>query len=64
MAQTMCMGQAAGMAAALSLQYDTSASAGSMDLLQKKLRELGTVLEAPEIIADTSRHGWMNNISK
>ena len=64
MAQTMCMGQAAGMAAALSLQYDTSASAVSVDLLQKALRELGTVLEVPERIADTSRNGWMNNISK
>ncbi|MEO6313638.1 MAG: FAD-dependent oxidoreductase [Chitinophagaceae bacterium] len=62
MAQTMSMGQAAGIAASLSLEKDQSAAAVNIGLLQERLRGLGAVLEVPAINADTSRGGWTKNI--
>lgn len=61
MAQTMGMGQAAGLAAVLSLENDCSAGDIPVNRLQEQLTELGAVIEMPEKIADTSRNGWKNN---
>jgi hypothetical protein len=61
MAQTMSMGQAAGMSAILSLDSDCSASEPDIVKLQENLVRTGSVLDIPERIADTGRHGWKNN---
>ncbi|CAN5423198.1 FAD-dependent oxidoreductase [soil metagenome] len=58
MAQTMSMGQAAGLAACISLETTVPAGEIEAGLLQEKLLEIGAVLELPSKIADTSRHGW------
>lgn len=63
MAQTMCMGQAAGLAAVLSLQQDCAASAIDVNILQHQLLSLGAILELPDKIADTKRDGWKNNFN-
>lgn len=61
MAQTMAMGQAAGLAAVLSL--DTGMAANNLEVarLQALLHQTGAVLDSPGTLADTSRKGWMNN---
>lgn len=61
MAQTMSMGQAAGIAAILSLDSDQEAASVSIGKLQGSLIQLGAVLEMPDTVADTSRNGWSNN---
>lgn len=61
MAQTMSMGQASGLAAALSLEQDCGAGQVPVRALQDKLFELGAVLETPGTTADTSRDGWKAN---
>lgn len=61
MAQTMSMGQAAGLAAALSLDEDSSAYGLDISTLQSKLIETGAILEVPQTLADTSRNGWRYN---
>jgi hypothetical protein len=58
MAQTMSMGQAAGLAAVQSLAFDESANGLSVSLLQEKLYSIGAVLELPDAVADTARNGW------
>lgn len=63
MAQTMSMGQAAGLAAVHSLQSDTDAAGVSVSGLQQALLKLGAILEIPEKIADTSRGGWGKNLT-
>lgn len=63
MAQTMSMGQAAGLAAVLSLQNDCAANAVDIKVLQQQLIDIGAVLEMPEKIADITREGWKNNTS-
>ncbi len=62
MAQTMSMGQAAGLAAVQSLQADESAKEMIMSVLQENLVRLGAILEMPDRIADTSRNAWRKNI--
>jgi len=62
MAQTMAMGQAAGLAAAMTLDLDLGAYELPISLLSEKLRDQGAVLEQPETTADTSRNGWKNNL--
>lgn len=62
MAQTMSMGQAAGLAAVLSIQKDCDASMIDIALLREHLVSLGQVLKVPDVIADTSRRGWRNNL--
>jgi hypothetical protein len=62
MAQTMSMGQAAGLAAVQSLEKDESASGISVSALRERLNALGAILEIPEKIADCSRGGWKNNL--
>jgi FAD dependent oxidoreductase len=61
MAQTMAMGQAAGLAAALSLDTDTAANGLAAAPLQDMLEQTGAILDIPATLADTSRNGWMNN---
>lgn len=61
MAQTMSMGQAAGLATALSLDKDCGARAVPVDLLQNQLREIGAVLEFPTEVAQTAADAWKVN---
>lgn len=61
MAQTMAMGQAAGLAASLSLDDDLPAFSIGVPKLQEMLRLSGAVLEMPDRLADTGRDGWKNN---
>jgi hypothetical protein len=63
MAQTMSMGQAAGLAAVQSLQQDEAANQLTVSLLQQNLRGLGAVLDIPDAVADTSRNGWKANVT-
>ena len=61
MAQTMSMGQAAGLAAALSLKTDTGAREIDVSLLQSELRRIGAVLEPPREIANIQPAAWREN---
>ena len=62
MAQTMSMGQAAGLAVIQSLKTDCDAKDVDVAMLRNKLNRLGQVLEVPASIAETSRSGWKNNL--
>ncbi len=62
MAQTMSMGQAAGLAAVLSLEWDTAAYAVDPRQLQGRLLEIGAILEVPVSLAHTERNSWSKNI--
>jgi predicted short-subunit dehydrogenase-like oxidoreductase (DUF2520 family) len=64
MAQTMSMGQAAGFAAVQSLQKDMDAKNINVQQLRNELYHAGQILEMPDVVADTSREGWMNNLPK
>ncbi len=61
MAQTMSMGQAAGLAAVQSLTRDEGANQLAVSLLRNDLHQLGAVLSMPTSVADTSREGWARN---
>jgi hypothetical protein len=61
MAQTMSMGQAAGLAAVLSLDEDTGARTVSIAKLQDHLLKLGAVLQMPQKEAEISADGWRKN---
>lgn len=61
MGQTMSMGQAAGLAASLSLESDCSARAVEINELQTRLRALGAVLEVPSRVAETAARAWREN---
>jgi len=61
MAQTMSMGQAAGLAAALSLKGDMAANKLDIARLQSQLEEIGVIMQLPDAMADTTRDGWKNN---
>lgn len=61
MAQTMAMGQAAGTAAALSLQHHCGARDVPMHGLQDLLRARGALLETPSLVAATGRDDWSRN---
>lgn len=61
MAQTMSMGQAAGLAALQSLNEDLPAAEVDVFKLRDALYGMGQILEMPKKIADTSRLGWKNN---
>lgn len=61
MAQTMSMGQAAGLAAALSLETDTAAHAVPITELQDRLRQIGAVLDVPDKVACIVADGWNQN---
>ena len=60
----MSMGQAAGLAALQSLQKDTDARSINVQQLRKELYEAGQILEMPDAVADISRNGWSNNLTK
>lgn len=64
MAQTMSMGQAAGLASVLSLQKNCAANHMDVKTLQQQLYDIGAVLELPAAMADTTRNGWKNNLSR
>jgi len=64
MAQTMGMGQAAGLAAVQSLQKDCDARLVDVQTLREELLKIGQILEVPSVEADTKREGWKNNFSK
>lgn len=55
MAQTMSMGQAAGIAAGICLERDLGALAVPIPELQEELRRLGAVLETPNEVANTGK---------
>jgi hypothetical protein len=61
MAQTMSMGQAAGAAAALSLEADAGARLVEVGVLQERLRRLGAVLDTPGETARTGPREWALN---
>jgi hypothetical protein len=61
MAQTMSMGQAAGLAVLQSLKKDYGAKDIVVPLLREELINIGQILETPSSVADTSRNGWKNN---
>lgn len=61
MAQTMSMGQAAGLAAALSLERSCGAREVPVTMLQDRLRRLGAVLETPDRVAFTGAAEWSRN---
>ncbi len=63
MAQTMSMGQAAGLAAVQSIRDDEGANTLTVSQLQNDLLQLGAILDSPDAVADTSRHGWKHNVS-
>jgi FAD dependent oxidoreductase len=61
MAQTMSMGQAAGLAAALSLEEDCGARAVPIGPLQDRLLRLGAILRTPDLLAKTDSDAWRQN---
>lgn len=61
MAQTMSMGQAVGLAAALSLERDVGARDVPVEKLQARLTEVGAVLEMPEELVANAAHAWTRN---
>ncbi len=61
MGQTMAMGQAAGLAAGLSLRDDRSVRQVAANELQETLRRGGAVLEMPAGIAATGTGDWTKN---
>jgi hypothetical protein len=61
MGQTMAMGQAAGLAAALSMRDDCGARQLAVADLQERLRRLGAVLEMPQDRAFTAADDWRRN---
>ena len=63
MGQTMSMGQAVGLAAALSLEQDVGARDVPVEQLQARLIELGAVLEVPKELAAVGAHAWTSNLT-
>jgi hypothetical protein len=58
MGQTMSMGQATGLAAALSFREDSSARSLPVATLQDRLIALGAILQQPDQEAATNRNDW------
>lgn len=61
MAQTMAMGHAVGVAAALASTQGVAAADVPVSRLQALLREQGAVLDMPSQVADISADGWKHN---
>lgn len=61
MGQTMSMGQAAGLAAALSLELDCGARDVPIAALRDRLCEAGAVLEMPRDVAAVAAKAWREN---
>ena len=63
MAQTMAMGQAAGLAALQSLDHDNSASQLDVSKLRETLLRQGAILETPDQAAFTGKDQWKLNFA-
>ncbi|WP_353483860.1 FAD-dependent oxidoreductase [Haliscomenobacter sp.] len=63
MAQTMAMGQAAGLAALQSLDRDSSASQLEVSRLRENLLQQGAILETPDKPAFTGKDEWKLNFA-
>ncbi len=63
MGQTMSMGQAAGLAAALSIETGAGVRCINIRDLQGRLRRIGAVLEPPQQPAETAADAWHRNRS-
>jgi len=63
MAQTMSMGAAAGLAAALSIAAREISRDLPVAKLRESLRATGAVLETPTAVAHTGAADWTNNRS-
>jgi len=63
MAQTMSMGQAAGLSAVLSLDLNMAANALDTIKLQERLIEIGAILEEPTTLAYTAKDNWKMNVN-
>ncbi|MEM1026723.1 MAG: FAD-dependent oxidoreductase [Planctomycetota bacterium] len=61
MGQTMSMGQAAGIAAALSLQADAGACDLPVSELQGRLQAIAAVIEPPTDVAETAADAWRHH---
>lgn len=61
MAQTMSMGQAAGLAAGMSIERDCGARDVPVGALHERLNRLGAVLETPNVVAATAAKAWEEN---
>ena len=61
MGQTMSMGQAAGFAAAISIETGAGARGINLRELQDRLCRVGAVLEWPHEIAQTDANAWSRN---
>ena len=61
MAQTMAMGQAAGLAARQSLDLDEAANQIDVNRLRNSLDDQGCILEEPSAIAHTGKNEWKLN---
>ena len=63
MAQTMSMGTAAGLAAALSLTHEFDANNLDVSLLRDELYKRESILEVPEKTAMTGKEDWNLNVN-
>ncbi len=61
MAQTMSMGQAVGVAAAISVEQGCASGDVPIGELQNRLERLGAVIEPPSAVAYTGREEWKKN---
>jgi hypothetical protein len=61
MGQTMAMGQAAGLAAAMSLRDDVAVGEVEVRQLRERLATMGAVLEVPDRPAETAAAAWKHN---
>lgn len=64
MGQTMSMGQAAGLAAAMSFEQNAGAYELDSTALCDRLRRIGAVLETPKHVAATAADAWRNNAKR
>ncbi|MGB0767472.1 MAG: FAD-dependent oxidoreductase [Phycisphaeraceae bacterium] len=64
MGQTMSMGQAAGLAAAISLEQQVGACELDTRCLRERLDRLGAVLETPSRVAVTAADAWRDNAAR
>ena len=64
MGQTMSMGQAAGVAAAMSLERSAGACELDTAVLRDRLLDIGAVLETPKQVAATAADAWRDNAKR
>lgn len=64
MGQTMSMGQAAGVAAAMSLEQNTDAYELDRATLRDRLCGIGAVLDTPKHVAATAADAWRDNAKR